>query len=113
MLLGGTLGAAEREHLCIAHLDWNGSLIALTEQVGGHDALSLALDWIARDALIRESSRLLIAHNHPSGDPAPSKADRMATRRLAELLRMLGIELVDHLIFARGGVNSFRQLGLL
>jgi DNA repair protein RadC len=113
LVLGNALNTAEREHLRIAHLDREGSLIALTEQPGGCDALSLALDRIARDALLRESHRLLIAHNHPSGDPAPSKADRTATRRLAELLRMLGIELVDHLIFARGGVTSFRQLGLL
>ena len=54
-----------------------------------------------------------IAHNHPSGDPSPSRADIEATRRLAEAAAALGIRLHDHLIFAGGDCRSFRALGLL
>jgi DNA repair protein RadC len=112
-LFGEELRTAPVECLRLAHLDRGGALIALTGRSGGHDALPLSLNRIVREAFAHDSRRLLVAHNHPSGDPTPSHSDRIATRRLAELLRLLGIELVDHLVFARGGVSSFRQLGLL
>jgi len=52
-------------------------------------------------------------HNHPSGDPMPSAADLEMTRRIRDALRAVGIELHDHLIIARKGHASFRNLGLL
>lgn len=112
-LLGDDLRRASTERLKLVHLSREGRLIALTEQLGGHDALPLAFDRIVREAFAHDSRRLLVAHNHPSGDPTPSRSDRIVTRHLAELLRRLEIDLVDHLVFARGGVRSFRQLGLL
>jgi DNA repair protein RadC len=54
-----------------------------------------------------------MAHNHPSGDPAPSAADREATRLLARALDTIEVQLVDHLIVAAEGMTSFRRLGLL
>lgn len=113
LLLGDDLRFAPLEYLRVAHFDGDGGLLAVKEQAGGHHALPIALDRIAREAFLHDSRRLLIAHNHPSGDPTPSAADRNATRRLAEGMRLFGIELVDHLVFARNGVTSFRQLGLL
>jgi DNA repair protein RadC len=112
-LLGDDLREAPIELLRLLHLDRAGELIALTGQSGSRGVLSLAFDRIVREICVHGSRRVLIAHNHPSGDPTPSRADHMATRRLAQVLRSLGIELVDHLIVARGGVTSFRQLGLL
>lgn len=112
-LLGEGLRASPIERLRLAHLDHDGMLIAMTEQAGDPHALSLKLRHIVGQAFAHGSRRLLIAHNHPSGDPMPSRADLDGTRRLAELLRPLEIALVDHLVFARGGVTSFRQLGLL
>ena len=112
-LLGQEMRSASREYLRIAHLDRHGGVLALSSQSGGHHALPIALQHIAREAILHDSRRLLIAHNHPSGDPTPSMADRTVTRRLAEAMRLIGIELVDHLVFARGGVTSFRQIGLL
>lgn len=113
LLLGDDLRFAPLEYLRVAHLDRDGGLLAVNEQAGGHDTLPIALDRIAREALLRDSRRLLIAHNHPSGDPTPSAADRHVTRRLVEAMRLFKIELVDHLVFAQNGVSSFRQLGLL
>ena len=112
-LLGDDLREEPIELLRLVHLDPAGELIALTGQSGSRGVLSIAFDRIVREICVHGSRRLLIAHNHPSGDPTPSRADHMVTRRLAEVLRLLGIELVDHLIVARGGVTSFRQLGLL
>ncbi len=63
---------------------------------------------------IREgAAQVLVAHNHPSGDPEPSDEDLAVTKRLEEAGRLLGIPLVDHVIVARGGAISLRQLGVV
>ncbi len=63
---------------------------------------------------IREgAASILVAHNHPSGDPAPSDEDLLVTKRLEEAGRLLGIPLTDHLIIARGGSLSLRAAGIL
>ena len=54
-----------------------------------------------------------MAHNHPSGIASPSEADISATQNAALLLRTLGIDLVDHLIFVAGGHFSFRTAEML
>jgi DNA repair protein RadC len=109
------LGLAEStfEILRLAHLDSAGALVAMDEQHGGPEALPLSIGRIMRNAFQHDTRRLLIAHNHPSGDPTPSRSDRFATRQLAGLLRLMDIVLIDHLIFARGGVASFRALGMI
>lgn len=59
------------------------------------------------------ASRLIVAHNHPSGDCRPSAEDRAATHALAQMGRSLEVELIDHLIISRRGFFSFRKGGLL
>jgi len=54
-----------------------------------------------------------LAHNHPSGDPKPSKADIEMTKKVAEAGEKLGIQLHDHLIMTRDGHNSFMEMGPL
>lgn len=77
------------------------------------DRLDLPIRAIATDALAFDALGLVIAHNHPGGDPTPSQADREATRRLARALDPLGITLLDHLVVAARGITSFRSLGFL
>ena len=78
-----------------------------------HDEIGFPLRTIIADALALESSGIVLAHNHPGGDPSPSRADINATRALADLAHPLGIRLHDHLIFARGDCRSLRALGLM
>lgn len=78
-----------------------------------HDRLDLSIRTVATDALAFDAAALVMAHNHPNGDPSPSTADHEATRLLASTLRSLDVRLLDHLIVARGGIVSFRALGLL
>jgi DNA repair protein RadC len=102
------------ERLAVLHLDARRRLIALDESPGaGDDCIALPLRAIIAAALRRDTSGLVLAHNHPSGDPSPSDADVAATRRLAETAASVGIRLHDHLIFAAGACRSFRALGLL
>ncbi len=112
-LFGEELRHLAHETLRIAHLDHGSYLIALTRQDGGHRALRFSLGRIVREAVQHQSRRLLLAHNHPGGDASPSIDDHIATRRIAELLRSIEVELVDHLIFAKDGIVSFRERGLL
>jgi DNA repair protein RadC len=56
---------------------------------------------------------VILAHNHPSGDPAPSAEDRQVTKQLAEAAKTLGMRLLDHIIFARRGYYSFQEQGEL
>ena len=68
---------------------------------------------IARRALELQASSLILVHNHPSGDPTPSRADIDMTREIMDALDALDITVHDHLIAARSGVLSFRSQGLL
>lgn len=68
---------------------------------------------IMRRALELGATALILAHNHPSGDPAPSAGDIEATRRIVTAGRALDIRVHDHVILARAGWSSFRALGLI
>lgn len=63
---------------------------------------------------VRESAAaIILVHNHPSGDPAPSREDREITRRLKEAGELMGVKVLDHIIIGDGGFVSFTALGLL
>lgn len=64
-------------------------------------------------ALECRAASLVVAHNHPSGDPTPSHEDRLLTERLSQAGRLLGINLDDHLVIAKTGFVSLRRLGIL
>ena len=101
------------ETLAVLYLDAGGSEIAVDQRSVGADAIALPIRDILHAALDQGAAGLVVAHNHPSGDPRPSPADIEATRRLAETAAALGIILHDHLIFAGGAWVSFREMGLL
>ena len=77
------------------------------------DTVAVPIRAVAADALVLDCVSVVMAHNHPSGDPSPSAADRAVTRRLARALDALDVELFDHLVLAADAVTSFRVLGLL
>lgn len=66
---------------------------------------------VFRIAVREAAAAILLAHNHPSGDPMPSAEDASVTRRLAEAGRLVGIRVLDHVIVAAGGFYSFREAG--
>jgi DNA repair protein RadC len=68
---------------------------------------------IVRRSLELGATALILAHNHPSGDPTPSRADIAGTRRLVALASEFDIVVHDHLIIARSGSASLRSLGLI
>ena len=68
---------------------------------------------IVKRALELSASSIILVHNHPSGDPTPSKADIAMTREVVTAAKTLGIAVHDHLVIGRGGHASFKSLGLL
>jgi DNA repair protein RadC len=68
---------------------------------------------LLKRALLSNAAALIVYHNHPSGDPSPSREDREFTRRLASAADLVGLRLLDHIVVGREGCVSFREAGLL
>lgn len=70
---------------------------------------------VLRPAIVMGAAACIIGHNHPSGDVSPSSEDRETTRRLKEAMLIMGISLLDHVIFTHGSeaYHSFREAGNL
>ncbi len=104
---------AEREQLDIVFRTATGEEIAVSAFAGGNQSIRVPIREIARTALSVNASRVLIRHNHPSGDATPSRADLVATREIASALRLIGIAVDDHQIIAGDKSFSFRSAGLI
>lgn len=105
---------SEREEFRILFLDKRNALIADEVQgVGTIDHTPVYPREIVRRALELGSSALILAHNHPSGDPTPSTADIRMTKDIAAIAQPFGITVHDHLIVGRHGHSSFRGLKLI
>lgn len=105
---------AERELVAVIHLDGDYRMLAIAvEKAGGEDEVELPIRAILVKALRIGAEAIIVAHNHPSGDPDPSSADEAATRALAAAAAAADIRLYDHIIFGGGDCRSFRSLGLL
>ncbi len=68
---------------------------------------------ILKRALLTNAAGVILYHNHPSGDPSPSREDREFTRRLAAAAESVGLRLLDHIVVGREGCVSFRESGLM
>ncbi len=92
------------EALWVAHVDDAARCLQLKRYACGTDAtVDLPVRAIIADAMRLGSAGLLLAHNHPSGTLEPSQADREVTRRLEVAGKLLGIQLLDHVIVSREG----------
>ncbi|TVQ37451.1 MAG: DNA repair protein RadC [Geminicoccaceae bacterium] len=100
------------ETLRLLFLDRKNNLIRdETMHRGTVDHTPLYPREVAKRALELHASALIMAHNHPSGDPTPSRADIETTKQVQAALATLGIALHDHLILAARGITSLRSLG--
>ena len=103
-----------REQFRVLFLDKKNQLIA--DEVLNHGTVDHAPVYpreVMRRALELSSSSLILLHNHPSGDPTPSRADVEMTRQIIEAGKALNIAVHDHLVVGRDGVASFKALGLM
>jgi DNA repair protein RadC len=113
-ILAPMFASAEVERIVVIHLDSEQRLLGMTvEAAGGTEDVELPVAAIAASALRLGAEGIVVAHNHPSGDPEPSDADREATRRLADAVLPIGVRLIDHLVFGGSEIRSFRAMGLV
>ena len=103
-----------REQFRVLFLDRKHALLAdEMMQQGTVDHTPAYPREVMRRALELSASAIILVHNHPSGDPTPSRPDIELTRLIAEAGRALRISVHDHLVVGREGVASFKDLGLL
>ena len=104
----------EREQFRILFLDKKNTLIAdEVQQTGTVDHTPVYPREVMRRALELSASAIILVHNHPSGDPTPSRADIQMTKTIVEVGKPLGIAVHDHLVIGREGHVSFRALDLI
>jgi DNA repair protein RadC len=109
-----TMAHAPTEQFRLLFLDRKNGLIAdELQQTGTVDHAPVYPREVVKRALELAASAIIMAHNHPSGDPTPSKADIEMTRSVARAAEAVGIALHDHIIVGRTGHSSFKGLGLL
>lgn len=102
------------ERVRVLHLNTRNMLIrdeVMSE--GSIDEAALHVREVIRRAIDLGSAAIILVHNHPSGDPSPSRADIELTRNVAEAGKRLGIALHDHIIIGKTGHSSLRALGLV
>ncbi len=112
--LRATMAFAPREEFRILFLDKRNQLIA--DEVQGRGTVDHTPVYpreVARRALELSATAIILAHNHPSGDPAPSSADVAMTREVIAVLTPLKIVVHDHVILGRNGHASLKGLKLI
>lgn len=100
----------EREHFAVFFLDNQLRLIEYKILFSGTiNSCPVFAREIIKEALRLNASALIIAHNHPSGDPTPSSADIAMTKQIKEIVKVLDIRLLDHLVVGQYDVISFEE----
>ena len=103
-----------REHFVVVLLDSKGQIQRIAPiHVGTVNMSLVGAREVFREAVRDGASSIIVAHNHPSGDPTPSPEDIEVTSKLVEVGELLDIPVLDHLIIGYDGYTSFSQKGLL
>lgn len=118
-LLGPEMNQLGRESLRVVILNTRNNLIRVEEvSLGTANECIAHPREILQSVVMASAHGFILAHNHPSGDPSPSAADRKLTRRLSEASELLGVTFIDHVIIGLPGEGhepyfSFKEMGLL
>ena len=114
-LLQTYLPDADREHFVVILLDQKHGVIGInTVSIGSLTAGIVHPREVFKPAILANAAAIICGHNHPSGDPQPSREDRAITTKLVDAGKLLGIDVLDHVIIgAEGRYFSFGDAGLL
>lgn len=103
-----------KEHFVVLSFDIRNKLLGMdTISIGTLNANLVHPRETFESAIRRHSAQIIVVHNHPSGDPEPSEDDLEITKRLVEAGKILGIEVIDHIIVTKTGFLSFKEKKLL
>jgi DNA repair protein RadC len=112
-MLMAEMAQLEQEHFRVLYLDTRNRLLGVeTLYVGSLNASHIRVGEVFRDAVKRNCAAIIVAHNHPSGDPTPSPEDVAVTRQLVEAGKLLDIEVLDHMVIGHQRFVSLRERGL-
>ncbi len=103
-----------KEHFLALHLDTKNKIICVDQvSVGSLSASIVHPREVMKSALLSSAAAMIFIHNHPSGDPTPSREDMEITTRLKEACELLGMRLLDHIVICEEQYISFADRGLL
>ena len=108
------LGGFEHEVFAVLFLDTQHRLIEYAEMFHGTiDSASVYPREVVKETLRLNAAAVIISHNHPSGNPEPSAADKAMTAQLRQALALVDVRTLDHIIVAGSRTTSFAERGLL
>ena len=116
LILHTYLADVDREHFVVLLLDQKNKVNGIhTQSIGSLTASVVHPRETFKIAILANSAHIVLGHNHPSGDPQPSREDRTLTARLVEAGKLLGISVLDHIVIGDGTGKyfSFADEGLL
>jgi len=103
------IGKEKKEHFAILFFDTRSRLVVNDVSVGSLNSSIIHPREVFNNAVVKSASYIVLAHNHPSGDPTPSEDDVATTKRLVEAGRILGISVQDHIIVTKNSYYSFAE----
>ncbi len=107
------MSAFEQEHLRVILLDTRNRVLDIVEVYQGSlNSSQVRIGELFKAAIRRNAAAIILVHNHPSGDPAPSPDDIAITRAVIQSGKLLDIEVLDHLVIGHGGYVSLKEGGL-
>ena len=112
-MLMAEMAHLEQEHFRQLLLDTRNRVVAsVTLYIGSLNASIIRVGEVFREPVRRQSAAIIVAHNHPSGDPTPSPEDTVVTKSIVEAGKLLDIEVLDHLVIGHQRFVSLRERGL-
>jgi DNA repair protein RadC len=112
-LLMGEMSTLEQEQLRVMALDTRNRVLAVsTVYVGSLNSSVVRVSELFREAIRRNAAAIIVAHNHPSGDPTPSPEDVAVTRNIIQAGQLLDIEVLDHVVIGQQRFVSLKERGL-
>lgn len=109
-----SIGREKKEHFVMLSLDARNRLTKISDiSMGTLNASIVHPREVFKEAIQSSAAQIIIAHNHPSGDPQASPEDVALTRRLTETARIMSIELIDHIIVTNNKFSSLKEQGLI
>lgn len=113
-LLKQFLGDVDREHFVVVCLDTKSQPTAINVcHIGSLNASIVHPREVMKPAILSNAASILVGHNHPSGNPEPSQEDIDVTRKLVEAGKIMGIDLIDHIVMGEDEFVSLREKGYI
>ena len=107
------MSALEQEHLRVLLLDRRNRVLETVEVYKGSvNSSQVRVGELFKDAIRANASAIIVAHNHPSGDPTPSPDDVAVTRAMVQAGKLLDVDVLDHLVIGLGSWVSLKERGL-